>query len=197
SKQVHTQGSTLILPCVSIGNVPQLAVDLLINTLEATRIGIIHTSTLLPISSSTSGFDHLPKEQRSVPVEVYQTSDSKWTILQQRSPPLPKHQKKWARELVEFIKQGEFAKVVLLTSSDAALRADKMIDNASNICTLAISCKSDDELVLGLQSLALNPLHEQSNEMESLQQLHSAGVAKPFLRLCQEAQLPVVVLVAL
>ncbi|KAJ1740070.1 hypothetical protein H4R22_002991 [Coemansia sp. RSA 1290] len=189
TEKADTQGSTLILPCVSIGNVPQLAADLLINTLEATRIGIIHTDTLLPISSSTSGFDH--SKQQLVPAEIYQSKDSRWTILQQRAPPLPKRQKRWAQELKEFIELAGFHKVVLLTSSDAALRADKLIDNESNIWTLTVNCKS--ELVGGMQSLALSP----SDGQNGVESLHSAGVAKPLLRLCQDMQLPVVVLAAL
>ncbi|KAJ2503452.1 hypothetical protein GGH96_000242 [Coemansia sp. RSA 1972] len=194
---VTTSGSTLILPSVSIGNVPQLSVDLLINTLEATRVGIIHSPYLVPISG-TSGFDHLP-DQRLVPLEVYQTPDAKWTILQQRSPPLAKHHKDFARELMDFIELGSFSRVIVLTSSDAALRGDAMIDGPQ-IRSLTVNC--EDVLANKLRELSLSPLgsgpaQTSNDDVLPLKQLHAAGVAKPLLKLCQAAKLPVIALVAL
>ncbi|KAJ1726629.1 hypothetical protein LPJ61_005057 [Coemansia biformis] len=192
-----TKGSTLVLPSVSIGNVPQLAVDLLVNTLQATRIGIIDSPSTLPVSGP-SGFDHLPG-QRSVPVEVYQTADGQWTIVQQRSPPLPGRHRVFARELMDFIAQGDFAKVVLLTSSDAALRADALIQGPQ-IRSLTVNWQ-DDELASQLQALSLGPLdvagETGTGPKEPLKQLHAAGAAKHLLRLCQATDIPVVALVAL
>ncbi|KAJ2119468.1 hypothetical protein GGH19_000116 [Coemansia sp. RSA 1807] len=195
---VSTSGSTLILPSVSIGNVPQLSVDLLINTLEATRVGIIHSPYLVPISG-TSGFDHLP-DQRLVPLEVYQTPDTKWTIVQQRSPPLAKHHKDFARELMDFIELGSFSRVIVLTSSDAALRGDAMIDGPQ-IRSLTVNC--EDVLANKLRELSLSSLGSgyaqttKDSEALPLKHLHAAGVAKPLLKLCQAAKLPVIALVAL
>ncbi|KAJ2304527.1 hypothetical protein IWW55_002382 [Coemansia sp. RSA 2706] len=194
-----TEGSTLILPSVSIGNVPQLAVDLLINTLRATRIGIIHTPSLMPISAP-SGFDHL--DHRSVPLEVYQTADRKWTIIQQRSPPLARHHRQFAQEIMQFIQASEFDKVVLLTSSDAALRVDEMIDGPQ-IRALTVNWE-DQALASRLLSLALSPLCAGRTagispglDQLPLKHLHASGVAKPLLKLCQESKVPVVALVAL
>ncbi|KAJ2358107.1 hypothetical protein IWW50_001372 [Coemansia erecta] len=197
---VSTSGSTLVLPSVSIGNVPQLCADLLINTLQALRVGIIHSPSLMPISGS-SGFDHLPN-QRSVPLEVYQTADAKWTIVQQRSPPLAKHHKLFAQEIMQFIEQGGFSRVILLTSSDAALRVDELIDGPQ---MRAITVNWEDQaLAARLQSMALGPLCPSQavgisagSELLPLKQLHAAGVAKPLLKLCQASKVPVVALVAL
>ncbi|KAJ2083151.1 hypothetical protein H4R24_001064 [Coemansia sp. RSA 988] len=195
-----TKGSTLVLPSVSIGNVPQLAVDLLINTLQALRIGMLDSPSVMPISGS-SGFDHLPS-QRSVPVEVYQSADAQWTIIQQRSPPLPKHHRIFAQEVMDFIIQGEFNKVVLLTSSDAALRVDALIDGPQ-IRSLAINWQ-DEQLASRLQTLSLGPLSLPAGMTTSetaaqvpLGQLHASGIAKHLLRLFQATKIPVLSLVAL
>ncbi|KAJ2713179.1 hypothetical protein H4R19_002381 [Coemansia spiralis] len=195
SDAVATRGSTLVLPSVSVGNVPQLAVDLLVNTLQAARIGILDSAQAIPVSGP-SGFDHLP-EQRLVPVEVYQSADGKWTIVQQRSPPLPGRHRAFAQELVEFIRQGEYARVLLLTSSDAALRPDALIEGPQ-IRSLAVNWP-DEELAARLQELSLGPLGAASmaKEEEPLKQLHSAGAAKHLLRLLRDTDIPVVALVAL
>ena len=47
--------STLIFPSVSIGNVPQLAVDLLITTLNVPLVGYMSSPYLLPCAGSKEG----------------------------------------------------------------------------------------------------------------------------------------------
>ena len=44
-------------PCVSVGNVAQLASDLLISTLKMERVGHLHDQCLLPLICQ-SAFDH-------------------------------------------------------------------------------------------------------------------------------------------
>ena len=50
----HTQ------PCISVGNVGQLAVDLLINSLRLGRVGYLHDPSLLPLVGNDA-FDHTPQ----------------------------------------------------------------------------------------------------------------------------------------
>ena len=52
----HTAGSGK--PCVSVGNVPQLAADLIINTLRLSRAGYFQHAGLLPLVGNDA-FDHL------------------------------------------------------------------------------------------------------------------------------------------
>ena len=44
----------LVQPCVSVGNVAQLAVDVLINTLQLSRVGHLHHPSLLPLVGSAA-----------------------------------------------------------------------------------------------------------------------------------------------
>ncbi|KAJ1941134.1 hypothetical protein GGF37_003685 [Kickxella alabastrina] len=197
STEITTRGSTLILPAVSIGNVPQLAVDLLINTLRMQRIGVFDSASLTPVSGP-AGYDHLSPEIRSHPLEVYQTSNGEWTTLQQRSPPLPKHHRLFAREIMEYIKDGGFARVVVLASSDAALRTDALIDG-SQIRTLAFNW-DDDNLANRMQALSLSNLatgEGQSALAAPLDQIHAAGVTRPLLKLCEQAGVPTFAMVSL
>ncbi|KAJ2746521.1 hypothetical protein GGI20_001296 [Coemansia sp. BCRC 34301] len=205
SEAVCTRGSTLILPTVSIGNVPQLAIDLLVNTLQLARIGIIDDAALLPVSG-ISAYDHI--SSRPVPLEVYQSSDAKWTVVQQRSPPLAKHHRLFAKSMLEFIKTGEFDRVVLLTSSDAALRTDALIDGPQ---IRSITINGDDRVPVDkLQALSLADFGHRvqvaaRDDMASkeptlsdvLRQLHAAGIARPLLDKCQGAGVPVLALVSL
>ena len=49
----------LLQPCVSVGNVAQLAVDLLINTLSLSRAGHLHHPSILPLAGS-GAYSHTP-----------------------------------------------------------------------------------------------------------------------------------------
>ncbi|KAJ1861661.1 hypothetical protein LPJ73_000966 [Coemansia sp. RSA 2703] len=125
---------------------------------------------------------------RSMPLEIYQTKDEKWTIIQQRAPPLPKHNRIFARELVDYIKSSGFARVVVLTSSDAVLRTDALIDG-SQIRTLTVNM-TDDDIAQRLQDMSLGEqfgyTEDGSSLSKSLKQLHSAGVTRPLLELCDK-----------
>ena len=46
-------------PCISVGNVGQLAVDLVVSTLGLQRVGWIQDTALLPIVGNDA-FDHTP-----------------------------------------------------------------------------------------------------------------------------------------
>lgn len=78
---------TLVLPSISIANLGQLAVDLLINTLgEARLMAYMTHASLLPFYGP-SQFPESAPNARSMPVEVYQNAD--FIFLQIRSRPIP------------------------------------------------------------------------------------------------------------
>jgi len=49
------KGSTLLIPSVSIGNVPQLTCDLLIATLKLPLVGYLHSSYIYPAVGTKEG----------------------------------------------------------------------------------------------------------------------------------------------
>ncbi|KAJ2727078.1 Proteasome assembly chaperone 2 [Coemansia sp. Benny D115] len=106
----------------------------------------------------------------------------------------------FAREMLDFIRQNEIARVVVLASSDAALRTDSLIDG-SQIRSLAVNWSVDDGLVDRLQAMSLDDFAIGSGRSDvlktKLKQLHSAGVTRPLLELCEQEGIPTLALVSL
>ncbi|KAI8338554.1 PAC2 family-domain-containing protein [Chlamydoabsidia padenii] len=117
--------STLLFPSVSIGNVPQLTCDLIIHTLHLSRVGFIDSDAVIPVVGQRED----QSVGISVPIEVYQSKDRQWTVIQQRSPTLKGKRKDLISSLVGFIESAQFAKVVILTSLDASSRLDSQISS--------------------------------------------------------------------
>ncbi|CAO3686185.1 unnamed protein product [Rhizopus stolonifer] len=116
--------STLILPMVSIGNVPQLTADLFIHTFGLERVGFLDTDTVIPVSSSR---EDNQQTGSTVPIEVYQTQCRQWTCIQQRSPTMKGKRHGYVEDLVQFA--SEFDRVILMTSMDASSRLDSQINS--------------------------------------------------------------------
>ncbi|GAN11470.1 proteasome assembly chaperone 2-like [Mucor ambiguus] len=116
------KASTLILPTVSIGNVPQLASDLIIHTFKLERVGFLDDDSVIPVSGVREDTD-IPGT--TVPIEVYQSKDQRWTCIQQRSPTIKGRRQEYLDNMTRFAAQ--FQQVVLLTSMDASRRLDSQI----------------------------------------------------------------------
>ncbi|KAF1801324.1 PAC2 family-domain-containing protein [Mucor lusitanicus] len=116
------KASTLILPTVSIGNVPQLASDLIIHTFKLERVGFLDDDSVMPVSGVREDTD---APGTTVPIEVYQSKDQRWTCIQQRSPTIKGKRQEYLDNMTRFAAQ--FQQVVLLTSMDASRRLDSQI----------------------------------------------------------------------
>ncbi|KAI1317269.1 Proteasome assembly chaperone 2 [Mortierella claussenii] len=178
----HFKGTTLILPSVSIGNVPQLATDLLLATLDLDRVGCIEDENVIPVlgpadqvhrpslqtassSSSSVSQQHSTGSKQgsqgtglSMAVEVFQSKDKHWTIIQQRSPTVHHRSHHYTDNLVQFIKESQFEKVVLLASADGARRIDIQLRAGSPpvryIASPALSTEWKDKVRgLGIEEL--------------------------------------------
>ncbi|KAL5499441.1 hypothetical protein EMCRGX_G010857 [Ephydatia muelleri] len=80
------EGYRIIFPCVSVGNVPQLAVDLIINTLRLSRAGYLRHPGLLPLVGNDA-FDHLKSPGHlHLSTEVYCSHELKLAVIQMRVP---------------------------------------------------------------------------------------------------------------
>ncbi|XP_076864466.1 proteasome assembly chaperone 2 [Brachyhypopomus gauderio] len=119
------KGFTLILPAVSVGNVGQLAADLLISTLSMPRVGHIHSACLVPLVGSDP-YSEEPA-QLSTSAEVYSRGDLKLAVLQIRTPVLQTKTKSFRKLVVSWIKSSAFSRTVLLSSSHAHQRDDQQL----------------------------------------------------------------------
>mmetsp|Transcript_13676 Transcript_13676/g.34449 ORF Transcript_13676/g.34449 Transcript_13676/m.34449 type:complete len:258 (-) Transcript_13676:352-1125(-) len=118
-------GATLLLPGVSIGNVGQLAVDLLVHSLKLRRVGFLESQYVLP-SVGNDAYSATGTGKLAVEMELY-GADGGVFVLQQRSPPVVGCQRLFAAELMDWVAASGFAKLVVLASIDSALREDLQI----------------------------------------------------------------------
>ena len=155
-------GSTLILPIVSIGNVPQLTVDLLVYNLPGVKlVGRLDNTWIYPFSAApdyTEDGDGKPDDTVNSPVstctglEVYYCSRFNLTIVQQRSPIISGCAQRFYKDmLVPFVELCEFKNVLVLQSRDKGFRKDKFAKNDFQLWTndlaknLAISLNIKDD----------------------------------------------------
>ncbi|KAI3403476.2 hypothetical protein KGF56_003760 [Candida oxycetoniae] len=120
--QPDIRGSILIIPSISIGNIPQLSVDLLIHSYNFTKIGYLNDLYLYPFASPIDYVSTPSNEGIAHAIEVYYSSPLNTTLIQQRSPIAPTYTEPFVNEtIVPFIKSNNFQKIVILNSSDAGL----------------------------------------------------------------------------
>ncbi|KAJ1680051.1 hypothetical protein EV182_000781 [Spiromyces aspiralis] len=196
------KGTTLILPTVSIGNVPQAALDLVIATLRLSRIGSVECDLVEPISGPL-GLEHLPGK-RCLPLEAYQTDDGRFTVIQQRSPILKHLSSEFTDELVDFIKNAKFSRIILVASADADYRNDQQIEGppvhifSAHAETLA---ELTEKLVaLKISTVKVVPRIEPTSDgiggKEGLSEelYHGSGIMPMMYLRCKDEGLPFVVL---
>lgn len=123
------EGSTLIIPSISLGNVPQLTVDLLIENLKIPRLGLWYTEALIPVSGPAA-YSHLASDfDFSFNGEVYFDQVHNLTLLQFRAPIFKGLMANFVNELCDVISFYKFKNVIVLTSYDMTLRLDSQIQN--------------------------------------------------------------------
>lgn len=108
---------TLLVPSVAVGNVSQLACDLLISSLNMVKIGSVYTTAQIPVI----GYDpyNLKSENLTTSCEIYKSDTKKICILQIRSPLIYKYAKQFLEEVIETFNEKKIKDVIILTSSYA------------------------------------------------------------------------------
>ncbi|KAM9824799.1 proteasome assembly chaperone 2 [Neosynchiropus ocellatus] len=119
------QGLTLVMPAVAVGNVGQLAVDLLVSTLNMKRVGYFHTDCLIPMAGNNPYASNIEdKEELHTAAEVYTVDELKLVVLQIRAPVVQKKSKRFRQLLLSWIRGSGFSRTVVLSSSHAYQRDD-------------------------------------------------------------------------
>ncbi|KAL9230899.1 hypothetical protein vseg_006190 [Gypsophila vaccaria] len=116
-KTSDAECSTLVLPAISIGNVGQLAVDLMISTTKAEKIGYLDDPALLPCVGNDA-YGTLPLGRLALPLEVYGPASENLSFVQQRSPVIKGMMIQFAKNLADFAVAAGKKHVVLLSSLD-------------------------------------------------------------------------------
>ena len=113
SSTVSFENATVIFPCVTHGNVGQLAADLLIFNLKLKTIGVLYHPDVLPVC----GADPFSENNEGTPassLEIYANEDVSLVVVQQRGEVIKGCQRKFAREVTSWLKR--FKNVLLLAS---------------------------------------------------------------------------------
>lgn len=113
-------GTTLLIPAVSIGSVPQLAIDLLLHhpELKLSKLGTIDPSFCFPFVGPSDGQD----VGITTALEVF--SNGALTVVQQRSPVFKSVSNQYISALTQWIKESRFKETLWISSIDAAARTD-------------------------------------------------------------------------
>ncbi|XP_041991162.1 proteasome assembly chaperone 2-like isoform X1 [Salvia splendens] len=116
-KQLSPKSSTLILPALSIGNVGQLAVDLLISSLKAEKVACLDDPNVLPCVGNDA-YSASPLGKLALSLEAYEASFSELTLVQQRSPVVKGMMMAYAKNIANFAAANGKKHIVLLSSLD-------------------------------------------------------------------------------
>lgn len=110
-------GYTLIIPSVAVGNVGQLACDLLISSLDMKRTSSVYHPALIPVL----GYDpyDLFSNNLSSCCEVYKCEAQKIAVIQVRAPLVYKYAREFLEDLIASFRDWGIRDVIILTSSFA------------------------------------------------------------------------------
>lgn len=128
---LDVSGHTLIIPCVSIGNVGQLAVDILLaSTLstgeKAEYLCDLDARYCVPFVGASIEANH---PALRTPLQVFTFPKSKLTIVQQRSPILKTHKDQFVSNLGKWAREKGFREIICLAGIDAGLRTDTQMQH--------------------------------------------------------------------
>ncbi|XP_069693106.1 proteasome assembly chaperone 2 [Periplaneta americana] len=112
-ENLNFKDCTMIFPSVSVGNVGQLAVDLLIAKLKPLKIGLVWHSAIMPMV----GGDPYNFSDPSLTIsgELFYSEQFKLVIFQIRSPIMQRTSEDFVQKLIEWIQDNCIDKVIILT----------------------------------------------------------------------------------
>eukprot|EP01147_Barroeca_monosierra_P003899 gene3899-8395_t len=116
-------GFTLILPSISIANTPQLAVDLITETLDLRIHTEMRHGGLIPFAAWDDKSNALLGE-----MQAYLSPKDKLVLLQLRSSIDKAKHDDFVRDLLKWIMDHNFGSVLLATSIDAVHCIDKQLE---------------------------------------------------------------------
>jgi hypothetical protein len=172
--EVAPRGRCLVVPLLSVGNVPQLAVDLVVNSFALARCGIVTDDAVEPMASSHV-YSH--RDGAAFACELFQFHDT--VLLQLRSKLRQNEIGPFCQRLAAFA--GSFAEVVVLGSADAGWLMHPDVDRLNVKYTAA-----KPEAAATLEALGLKALRWETSKAEET--MHDAVFPKrSFAGLLQEA----------
>ncbi|XP_036091855.1 LOW QUALITY PROTEIN: proteasome assembly chaperone 2-like [Rousettus aegyptiacus] len=117
-------GFTLLIPAVSVGNVGQLAIELIISTMNMCKIGYFYSDFLVLMVGNNPYAMSEDSTELSINAEVYLLLLKKLVALQLRFIFIKYKSKPFCKKLISWGKNSNCAKVIVLSSSYSYYRND-------------------------------------------------------------------------
>ncbi|KAL1117079.1 hypothetical protein AAG570_004407 [Ranatra chinensis] len=179
----------VVIACPSVGNVGQLAVDLLISTIKPEPKGIIWHEAVLPLVGS----DPYDTQSKSLctSTQVYYSAKHKLVLVQMRAPlnSNTKQQDGFLRELIELFSRKQCESFVVLGGVFGHTRNDVEM-RTGPFCY--VTCPESNRLY-GSVLKELNWPQMNGNDAENnfpCPSLSGAGFCKRLFKLCVEEKMP-------
>lgn len=173
----------LVIPAVSISNVGQMAVDMLLFNLgeKIKKVSDIYDDAVLP----AVGRD--PNGQICNNLEVFESEELKLVIIQQRAPFVKGRIPIFRQRLINWIKECEFGRVVMLSSVSSHVRTDKEINDGSQFRFLCVDEKLNSTFVNSYGWLEYS-IKKPLEHKETLE-LPGSGMVKSFYEDCTTSEI--------
>lgn len=183
---VDLTGYTLILPSVSVGNVGQLAVDLLLHNLRCRRVGAFSHTSLHAVVGNLPDCDDTAATHLMTAMEAYVCENKKLLIIQIRAPISPKGRLSLLADLVQWVASRGVLRTLQLSSCHAAARPDPA---ASLLCHVAAG-GADVSGLAGLAPPQPEIPRPEGDEHRPPPYLPGAGFTPDLYRACETAGFP-------
>eukprot|EP00002_Diphylleia_rotans_P001282 TRINITY_DN10717_c0_g1_i1.p1 TRINITY_DN10717_c0_g1~~TRINITY_DN10717_c0_g1_i1.p1 ORF type:complete len:262 (-),score=55.38 TRINITY_DN10717_c0_g1_i1:92-877(-) len=184
------KGSTLLLPTMSVGNVPQLAIDFFIQSWDMKKVGFLDDESVLPVVG-INPYDQKGKDGSgllALALEVYHNKDKGLTVIQQRAPLELNQNGAFSQRLSNWIASCKFSRVFILHASFSSYRVDSQLEGPQ-VRQLIIQRQSDSP-----QEYAFPPLEEEfrpSQRPGDDNPVYSkGGFLRKFTKACFDLQVP-------
>uniref|UniRef100_A0A2L2YFP1 Proteasome assembly chaperone 2 n=1 Tax=Parasteatoda tepidariorum TaxID=114398 RepID=A0A2L2YFP1_PARTP len=186
TKNTNLENYTLILPAIAVGNVGQLAIDLLLRNLNVDNLAYLHHPCFLPFAGADA-FDP-QSDKLSTSCQMYECKEKRLVIIQHRAPLVNSRVKEYLDFLTKFIKDHKIKRTIMLSSSFSQYFAFEQLENVP----LHYLCSSnvEDESRFGKLSWKKFNL-----ALPHVPAVPGGGISKLFLDMCEEQNIPVVVLI--
>lgn len=113
NENINFKDYSLVLSSVSVGNVPQLAIDLLITNYNLTKISTVWHPAIVPCVGSDPYFS---SNEICTACELFVNQELKIIVMQLRSTLIPQHMNSFFHQLKEKITEFQLKKIIILTS---------------------------------------------------------------------------------
>lgn len=144
-------GYTLLLPSLGLGNVGQLALDLLLNTLAPTgaarHVATLPSAFVEPVVGAHPFDAPLGPRAMTTAVELYAVDGAKLAILQQRAPAVEGLHELWALQVARLAAAARVGRVVCVGGVDAALRGDAELARGGAPSAVYVATRPDPAAV--------------------------------------------------